>query len=230
MKTLLAAIVFAISAFQTSANASVIVTSVGKTPQAAVAGSTYITFEDVAVGTVGAFSSGGYGFTGNGGIATGTNGHPIPHLQPKFDTTNFLAVGSSAGISSASSTTATLSLGSDYSKFGFYWGSIDGTNSVSFLNDGVTVFSLAGGDVPHVNLNSNALNSANRNRYVNFDFTGKLFFDQVVFGSSSGTFEVDNLALAGAAPEPSTWALMLIGFAGLGMMTYRRAKKLPASA
>ena len=26
-------------------------------------------------------------------------------------------------------------------------------------------------------------------------------------------------------PEPSTWAMMLIGFAGLGFMAYRRTKK-----
>ena len=30
---------------------------------------------------------------------------------------------------------------------------------------------------------------------------------------------------AGAVPEPSTWALMLLGFAGLGFAGYRRAKK-----
>ena len=28
-----------------------------------------------------------------------------------------------------------------------------------------------------------------------------------------------------AVPEPATWAMMLIGFAGLGLMTYRRTKK-----
>jgi PEP-CTERM motif len=31
--------------------------------------------------------------------------------------------------------------------------------------------------------------------------------------------------LANAVPEPSTWALMLIGFAGVGFAGYRRAKK-----
>ena len=30
------------------------------------------------------------------------------------------------------------------------------------------------------------------------------------------------VTLAGAIPEPSTWAMMLIGFAGIGFMTYRR--------
>ena len=89
------------------------------------------------------------------------------------------------------------------------------------------MFSFSGDQVPGVNLNANALNSAPRNRYVNFDFTGGLSFDQIVFGASFRTFEFDNVALAGAVPELSSWAMMLIGFGGLGLITYRRAKKLP---
>jgi probable HAF family extracellular repeat protein len=30
--------------------------------------------------------------------------------------------------------------------------------------------------------------------------------------------------IASAIPEPSTWAMLLIGFAGIGLMTYRRRK------
>ncbi|UPK07716.1 PEPxxWA-CTERM sorting domain-containing protein [Bradyrhizobium sp. 170] len=40
---------------------------------------------------------------------------------------------------------------------------------------------------------------------------------------------VDNLTLAqgltSAVPEPSTWAMMILGFAGVGYMTYRRRKQ-----
>jgi hypothetical protein len=32
------------------------------------------------------------------------------------------------------------------------------------------------------------------------------------------------ITLAGAVPEPSTWAMMILGFAGIGAMTYRRRK------
>jgi hypothetical protein len=28
--------------------------------------------------------------------------------------------------------------------------------------------------------------------------------------------------IAAAVPEPSTWAMMILGFCGLGFMTYRR--------
>jgi PEP-CTERM motif len=29
----------------------------------------------------------------------------------------------------------------------------------------------------------------------------------------------------GAVPEPSTWAMMILGFAGIGFMTYRQKSK-----
>ena len=32
------------------------------------------------------------------------------------------------------------------------------------------------------------------------------------------------IAIARAVPEPSTWAMMILGFAGVGYMTYRRRK------
>jgi hypothetical protein len=31
-----------------------------------------------------------------------------------------------------------------------------------------------------------------------------------------------------AVPEPSTWAMMILGFAGVGFMAYRRRNKSPA--
>jgi hypothetical protein len=37
----------------------------------------------------------------------------------------------------------------------------------------------------------------------------------------------DDVAVAGAVPEPSTWAMLLLGFAGVGFMAYRR-KSRPA--
>jgi hypothetical protein len=33
------------------------------------------------------------------------------------------------------------------------------------------------------------------------------------------------LNFSGGVPEPSTWAMMLIGFAGLGFKAYRRTKR-----
>ena len=38
------------------------------------------------------------------------------------------------------------------------------------------------------------------------------------------------VALTVGAPEPSTWAMMLLGFAGLGLAGYRTARKGAALA
>jgi hypothetical protein len=46
-----------------------------------------------------------------------------------------------------------------------------------------------------------------------FQFTGTYSLGDI---TGSGTFNVS------AVPEPSTWAMLLIGFAGVGFMTYRR--------
>jgi hypothetical protein len=50
--------------------------------------------------------------------------------------------------------------------------------------------------------------------------------DLAFFGQNvSAWSEVDNVSVVGApVPEPSTWAMMLLGFAGLGYTGYRRAK------
>jgi hypothetical protein len=40
-----------------------------------------------------------------------------------------------------------------------------------------------------------------------------------------GTVTYDYTPAVSSVPEPSTWAMMLIGFAGIGFVTYRRTKK-----
>jgi PEP-CTERM motif len=44
---------------------------------------------------------------------------------------------------------------------------------------------------------------------------------------SSDAFGMDNVTFSGvsAVPEPSTWAMMILGFAGVGFMAYRRKAK-----
>ncbi|MEH2623007.1 hypothetical protein V1292_001062 [Bradyrhizobium sp. AZCC 1719] len=47
-------------------------------------------------------------------------------------------------------------------------------------------------------------------------------------------FGIDGVSLVqqqvGAVPEPSTWAMMLLGFAGVGFITYRRKAKAATAA
>jgi hypothetical protein len=67
--------------------------------------------------------------------------------------------------------------------------------------------------------------------------SGTLTFDNTtlaLLGLTSGTYtytwgtgpEADSFTVnIGAVPEPSTWAMLLPGFAGIGFMAYRRKAK-----
>jgi hypothetical protein len=58
-----------------------------------------------------------------------------------------------------------------------------------------------------------------------------LTFGYNLIADGSGGYGLD-LAVGGAVPEPSTWAMMAIGFAGLGFVRYRlwRRMRRPAGA
>ena len=47
---------------------------------------------------------------------------------------------------------------------------------------------------------------------------------------ASGGTESASESVTVAVPEPSTWAMMLVGFAGLGFVSYRRIRKTATSA
>jgi PEP-CTERM motif len=44
-------------------------------------------------------------------------------------------------------------------------------------------------------------------------------------GEIQASFETANFQGIAPVPEPSTWAMMLLGFAGVGFMAYRRSRK-----
>jgi hypothetical protein len=48
---------------------------------------------------------------------------------------------------------------------------------------------------------------------------------QLNFSTAFASFEVDGASSVTGAPEPSTWAMMILGFAGIGCMAYRRKSK-----
>ena len=58
--------------------------------------------------------------------------------------------------------------------------------------------------------------------------------DSAIFSfTNTGTsMNVDNIVVSAVAavPEPSTWAMMILGFAGVGFMAYRRRKSAAIAA
>ena len=110
-----------------------------------------------------------------------------------------------------------------------YWGSIDGNpgnmNSFAVSIDGYT---LTGADLVALGAaGDGSQTDPNANQLVTI--TGLGAFTTATFSSTNNAFEFSlvtpTIHLTGGAPEPSTWAMMVIGFAGLGYAAFRRNSK-----
>jgi hypothetical protein len=135
--------------------------------------------------------------------------------------------------------------------FGYWLSALDAGNQVVFKKAGVQVGALTPAEVlaqvtgqPAYFGNPNpgflGQNSGQPYAFINFyDMTGT--FDEVDFSQNMiGGYESDNHTVGfftkiggvpSPVPEPSTWVMMGLGFAGLSFAAYRRAAKAhPASA
>ncbi len=137
---------------------------------------------------------------------------------PAGDTTNYMSI--LAGGSE------TLTFNAVSKNFGFYWGSIDAYNSITFkLGTGVVAsYTGASLDIAAAPGLGNQFANA-QNKYLKF--TG-FNFDSIILTSSQNSFEFDNVYFEAAGrinpgvPEASTWAMMILGFLGVGFLAYRR--------
>lgn len=185
----------------------------------------------------GVFSSGVANFSGQAYVVNNNGGPPFPvpaggiSAQPANDPTNYMSLIPSLAGSNPTTETITFAPNTTYSSFGLYWGSVDTYNSVDFYLNNVQVAgaSLSG--------NTGALGvvsfgdqfAANSNVYVTIS---GVVFDKVVLGSTANSFEFDNLQFGGpgqinpSVPEASTWAMMILGFLGVGFISYRRRSSM----
>jgi hypothetical protein len=159
---------------------------------------------------------GQYSFSGSGTVVSSSLSGA--YAAPVGDTTPYLAT----------TGTENLVFSSAYTQFGLYWGSIDSYNTLNFFKGGSLVGSFSGAGVASAPSGPNgSQTSGDTNRYVTFSFTGGDAFDTVQFVSTTPAFEVDDLtangqSLVAGVPEPSTWAMIFLGFLGVGFMAYRR--------
>jgi hypothetical protein len=145
------------------------------------------------------------------------------HAQPFGSTGGYFSVGPTDG------TPGLIDLSSFgvLSSISFIWGSVDSYNTLDLLG--------AGGNVLYSFTGSNVFNPANgdqsnpsTNPLVTLLLTGD---DQTAvrslrLSSTQNAFEIDNLAI-NAVPEPSTWALMLLGFGAVGFSMRRGRNAAP---
>ena len=154
----------------------------------------------------------GYAFTaGNVTTATGTTGNAA---APAGDMTMYGYVSSTLSPNYATLSTPNVRT------ISFYWGSVDGFNSVDVLGAGGSLLTtISGGNLPLDNGNQ-SLGLTNRRVFITAgpgeNITG------LTFRSTGVAFEFDTIAASGAVPEPQTWALLIAGFGMVGLAARRR--------
>jgi hypothetical protein len=115
-----------------------------------------------------------------------------------------------------------------------YWGSIDADVAGSASNGNINSFAitvdgytLTGVDLMSMGaLGAGSQGNPKDNQLVRI--SGLAPFTQVEFSSTRNAFEFS--LGAAAIPEPSTWAMMLAGFAGVGFLGWRGSRKTAAQA
>ncbi len=136
----------------------------------------------------------------------------------------FLGSGPSSG--TPAGTPALLTFTAPITYFSFLWGSPDTYNGLTITsNQGVYNFNVSAGSLNFPVTNGDQSFS----QYVQFQAgAGEVITSALFLSTTADAFEAANFNVVAAVPEPSTWAMMILGFAGVGFMAYRR--KNPAKA
>jgi hypothetical protein len=225
MKSLLLGLSIAAVGAVTAAHAGSV--TIGNITIAQIGSQNPSTFDNNAVGSYTGTSSAIYnGALGPisfvaGADTTGvTNGTTNSAAEPDQETTNYLW-----GLHDG--TTVTFTKGPATS-FLIWWGSID---AIAGANRYDNILALSNGDAI---TGSDLVNAVAALGNIDGEGTQTGFLDDQWFRisdvtsfasftatSSQNAFEFD---MAGGVPEPSTWAMMLLGFAGLGYAAFHRRK------
>ena len=106
-----------------------------------------------------------------------------------------------------------------------YVGSLDPYNTITFDVVGSPPISYTGDQLGGPTALLGALDDGDQQSKSSnglFEFSFAAPVTSVTFGSSANSLEV--ASISSAVPEASTWAMMLIGFTGLGYAAYRKTK------
>ena len=166
----------------------------------------------------------GYTAGGNASLLTGTSGEgAAPAFSPVLDdTTQYLSVKGGQFFTLSTPSIREIS---------FYIGSLDAYNTISFTGAGGFSQSFTGTQLTAATA---AFDMANGNQTAgNTNGRYTFAFDQNVNGvrldSTSNSFEVSNIGAIAGVPEPGSWALMILGFGGVGAVL-RSKRRLPGHA
>src|SRR5579871_4520181 len=174
-------------------------------------------FDNVNVGSTFGMTmtnAGMISFTTDGNVAVGTN--PNVDAAPAGDSSHYVwGVGG-----------VTVTFANPVTSFDIYWGSIDGSSSnnnvLTIGSDSITgAYLVSQGYADGGGDQSGSID----NRW--FQISSTTPFTTFTASSTTNAFEFD---MSGSAPEASTWAMMLMGFAGLGYAALRRGRNASPAA
>jgi hypothetical protein len=123
---------------------------------------------------------------------------------------------------------ATLSLGGSFTGVEIYVGSLDSFNTIAF-NSAAGTLTYTGAQLAAMTtaVDDGNQTASDSNGLFYFVFSPSEAVTSVTLSSSSNALEVAGVSASNISsiPEPSTWAMMLLGFAGLGYAAFRRTAK-----
>ena len=165
--------------------------------------------------------------SGTAGIQVGTN--PNVNADPLGDTLPYMAV--------EGGSTEQVVFGTARTSISIYWGSIDGNqggnNNLNTFAITVDNYTLTGADLVAMGATGTGDQTGPLGNEL-VTITGLAPFTTATFSSSNNAFEfalaTPSATTTGGTPEPSTWAMMMLGFAGLGYAAFRRNAKVGALA
>ena len=164
--------------------------------------------------------------SGTAGIQVGTT--PNFSADPLGDTLPYMSV--------EGGSTEQVVFGTARTSISIYWGSIDGNqggnNNLNTFAITVDNYTLTGADLVAMGATGTGDQTGPPGNEL-VTITGLAPFTTATFSSTNNAFEfalATPVADPVGTPEPSTWAMMMLGFAGLGYAAFRRNTKVGALA
>jgi hypothetical protein len=114
--------------------------------------------------------------------------------------------------------------GGGLSQLGLDYGSADWYNTFELLLSGGGSLVFTGQSLINVGTANGDQGAARTNGRLTFAADAGTVITGLNLSSSQNSLETDNYGVIAAVPEPSTWAMMLFGFAGIGF-SLRRGRK-----
>lgn len=154
-------------------------------------------------------------------LAPPTTGEGAPPEYANFGSSSYLSV--------LGGGSATINFGVNTTSFQFDWGSIDSYNQLVIVSNKGTL-TVVPGSITFPNAANGDQHALGTNGLFTVTGDDGEKFTSITLKSGSNSFEIDNLAVIGGVPEPTTWAMLIVGFGMIGASMRRRRTFTTVSA